>query len=135
MFYFSLCYVYVDPMSLLFFVCRFRTMTILGTDTLVMIIMRKFGAFNYFDFRNLSLEVKKDVNLLFPYMVEIINPKVKIDKCHDGYYTRRTVSVCSHFKIRWHVLIFVLMRIFFFVDRGSRSNLEQIRGRSRRFLG
>ena len=126
---------YVDPMSLLFFVCRFRTMTILGTDTLAMIIMRKFGAFNSLDYRNLSPEVKKDVNLLFSYMVEIINPKVKIDKTNPEFYTRSTVSVCSHFKFRWHVLIFVSMRIFFFVARGSRSNLEQIRGRSRRFLG
>ena len=122
-------------MSLLFFVCRFRTMTSLGTDALAMIIMRKFGGDTALDYRRLSPEVKKDVNLLFSYMEDIINPEAKIDKSNDGYYTRRTVSVCSHFKIRWHVLIFVSMRIFFFVDRGSRSNLEQIRGRSRRFLG
>ena len=122
-------------MSLLFFVCRFRTMTSLGTDALAMIIMRKFSGVKALDYRSLSPEVKKDVNLLFPFMEDIINPKAKIDKTNLGFYTRRTVSVCSHFKIRWHVLIFVSMRIFFFVDRGSRSNLEQIRGRSRRFLG
>ena len=110
-------------------------MTSLGTDALAMIIMRKFGGVKALDYRNLSPEVKKDVNLLFSYMEDIMNPEAKIDKSNDGYYTRRTVSVCSHFKIRWHVLIFVSMRIFFFVDRGSRSNLEQIRGRSRRFLG
>ena len=111
-------------------------MTRLGTDALAMIIMRKFGGVKALDYRSLSPEVKKDVNLLFPFMEEdIINPKAKIDKTNLGVYTRRTVSVCSHFKIRWHVLIFVSMRIFFFVDRGSRSNLEQIRGRSRRFLG
>ena len=110
-------------------------MTSLGTDALAMIIMRKFSGVKALDYRSLSPEVKKDVNLLFPFMEDIINPKAKIDKTNPGFYTRRMVSVCSHFKIRWHVLIFVSMRIFFFVDRGSRSNLEQIRGRSRRFLG
>ena len=110
-------------------------MTRLGTDALAMIIMRKFSGVKALDYRSLSPEVKKDVNLLFPFMEDIINPKAKIDKTNLGFYTRRTVCVCSHFKIRWHVLIFVSMRIFFFVDRGSRSNLEQIRGRSRGFLG
>ena len=99
-------------------------MTTLGTDTLVMIIMRKFGAFNAFDYRNLSPEVKKDVNYLFSYMEEIINPKVKIDQTNPEFYTRIAVSVCFHFKFRWHVLIFVSMRFFFFVARTSRSNLE-----------
>ena len=104
-------------------------MSSLGNDALAMIILGKLGGVKALDFRNLSPEVKKDVNLLFSYMEDIINPEAKIDKSNDGYYTRRTVSVCSHFKIRWHVLIFVSMRIFFFVDRRSRSNLEQIRAR------
>ena len=124
MFYFSLCYVFVDPMSLLFFVCRFRTMTTLGTDALAMIIMRKLGGVKALDYRNLSPEVKKDVNYLFSYMEEIINPKVKIDQTNPEFYTRIAVSVCFHFKFRWHVLIFVSMRFFFFVARTSRSNLE-----------
>ena len=111
-------------MSLLFFVCRFRTMTTLGTDALAMIIMRKLGGVKALDYRNLSPEVKKDVNYLFSYMEEIINPKVKIDQTNPEFYTRIAVSVCFHFKFRWHVLIFVSMRFFFFVARGSRSNLE-----------
>ena len=46
----------------------------------------------------------------------------------DLYCLSELVSVCSHFKVRWHVLIFLSMRIFFFVDPGSRKILEQIGG-------
>ena len=46
----------------------------------------------------------------------------------DLYCLSELVSLCSHFKVRWHVLIFLSMRIFFFVDPGSRAILEQIGG-------
>ena len=61
-----------------------------------MIIMRKFGGVKALDYRNLSPEVKKDVNLLFSYMEDIINPEAKIDKSNDGYYTRKTVLSLIH---------------------------------------
>ena len=103
-------------------------MPCLGPVALSMIILGKFGGVNELDFRNLSQYVKEDVNVLFSFLKDIVYPAKKIDMSSDLYCLSGLVNVCSHFKVRWHVLIFLSMRIFFFVDPGSRTILEQIGG-------